>query len=161
MKQVLMKILHNSPLECSVNTILRYRPIVRKLEKLKRENNNLKVLEIGSGSKGITRFYKHPVIGMDAEFQIYNKNNYLTEVVGDVTKEFAFKDGEFDVVVSVDMIEHIPKKKRKTTFYKEPKKIIESEIKKLQKNFEIIQIIDLKPFDKDHALVVAKYITKN
>lgn len=52
-------------------------------------------------------------------------------------------------------------KTRSIDVTKEPKKIIESEIKKLQKNFEIIQIIDLKPFDKDHALVVAKYITKN
>jgi len=52
-------------------------------------------------------------------------------------------------------------KTRSIDVTKEPKKIIESEIKKLQKDFEIIQVIDLKPFDKDHALVVAKYITKN
>jgi len=52
-------------------------------------------------------------------------------------------------------------KTRSIDVTKEPKKIIENEIKKLQKDFEIIQVIDLKPFDKDHALVVAKYITKN
>ena len=52
-------------------------------------------------------------------------------------------------------------KTRSIDVTKEPKKIIQSEIKKLQKDFEIIQVINLEPFDKDHALVVAKYFTKN
>ena len=42
-----------------------------------------------------------------------------------------------------------------------PKKIFESEKKKLQKKFEIIQVIDLSPYDKDHAMVIAKYLEKN
>ena len=41
-----------------------------------------------------------------------------------------------------------------------PKKIIENEIKKLQTNFDIIQEIDLQPYDKDHAIVIAKYMKK-
>ena len=39
-----------------------------------------------------------------------------------------------------------------------PKKIIENEIKKLEVNFDIIQEIDLHPYDKDHAIVIAKYV---
>ncbi|MFB5611288.1 MAG: fibrillarin-like rRNA/tRNA 2'-O-methyltransferase [Nitrosopumilaceae archaeon] len=39
-----------------------------------------------------------------------------------------------------------------------PKKIIENESRKLQTNFEIIQQINLYPYDKDHAMVIAKYI---
>lgn len=38
-----------------------------------------------------------------------------------------------------------------------PKKIIENEKNKLKNNFEIIQVIDLNPYDKDHAMVIAKY----
>ncbi len=38
-----------------------------------------------------------------------------------------------------------------------PKKIIENESKKLNTNFEIIQRINLLPYDKDHAMVIAKY----
>ena len=38
-----------------------------------------------------------------------------------------------------------------------PKKVIENESKKLQTNFNILQQIDLQPFDKDHALVIAKF----
>jgi fibrillarin-like pre-rRNA processing protein len=41
-----------------------------------------------------------------------------------------------------------------------PKKIIESEVKKLQARFSVIQNIDLQPYDKDHAMVVAKYHAK-
>lgn len=38
-----------------------------------------------------------------------------------------------------------------------PKKVIENESKKLQTNFNILQQIDLQPFDKDHAMVIAKF----
>ena len=34
---------------------------------------------------------------------------------------------------------------------------IESEIQKIKTEFEILQSIDLHPYDKDHAIVVAKY----
>ena len=42
-----------------------------------------------------------------------------------------------------------------------PKKIIESELRKLKINFEILQQIDLYPYDKDHAMIIAKYHVKN
>ncbi|GFN42125.1 MAG: fibrillarin-like rRNA/tRNA 2'-O-methyltransferase [Marine Group I thaumarchaeote] len=38
-----------------------------------------------------------------------------------------------------------------------PRKIIKNELKKLQ-SFEIIQQIDLHPYDKDHVMVIAKYL---
>jgi len=42
-----------------------------------------------------------------------------------------------------------------------PKKIIEDELKKLRTNFQILQQIDLHPYDKDHAMIIAKYHVKN
>ena len=42
-----------------------------------------------------------------------------------------------------------------------PKKIIEDELKKLRTNFQILQQIDLYPYDKDHAMIIAKYHVKN
>lgn len=51
-------------------------------------------------------------------------------------------------------------KTRSIDVTKSPKKIIEAEIKKLQPNFSIIQNIDLQQYDRDHALVVAKYHAK-
>jgi len=42
-----------------------------------------------------------------------------------------------------------------------PKKIIVGELKKLRTDFQILQQIDLHPYDKDHAMIIAKYHVKN
>ena len=49
-------------------------------------------------------------------------------------------------------------KARSIDVTKDPKRIISEEVQKLQNDFEIIQQIDLLPFDKDHAMIVAKSI---
>jgi len=110
-KNKLAEFLYNSPLEISINMKLRYAPVVARLKKLRMQNKNLKVLEVGSGSKGVTRFFKYPVVGMDIEFQKY-KNRHLKEITSSATQRFPFKDNEFDVVIAVDAIEHIPENKR-------------------------------------------------
>jgi fibrillarin-like pre-rRNA processing protein len=48
-------------------------------------------------------------------------------------------------------------KTRSIDVVQEPKKTIANEIKKLESDFSIIQSIDLEPYDKDHAMVVAKF----
>jgi fibrillarin-like pre-rRNA processing protein len=48
-------------------------------------------------------------------------------------------------------------KTRSIDVTKNPNKIIEEEIKKLEPYFEINQVINLYPYDKDHAMVIAKY----
>jgi len=49
-------------------------------------------------------------------------------------------------------------KTRSIDVTKNPKKIIEEEIKKLEQYFEINQVIDLYPYDKDHAMVISRYL---
>tara|TARA_Y100000590_G_scaffold193321_1_gene219677 strand:- start:2944 stop:3615 length:672 start_codon:yes stop_codon:yes gene_type:complete len=49
-------------------------------------------------------------------------------------------------------------KTRSIDVTKDPKRIIDQEVKKLENGFEIIQQIDLSPFDKDHAMIIAKSI---
>ena len=46
-------------------------------------------------------------------------------------------------------------KTRSIDVTKDPKRVIKNEIKKLESLFEIKQTIDLQPYDKDHAMVVA------
>ena len=41
---------------------------------------------------------------------------------------------------------------------KDPKKVISNGIKKLEPLFEIKQIINLQPYDKDHAIVIAVFL---
>ena len=47
-------------------------------------------------------------------------------------------------------------KTRSIDVTKSPKKIIEEEIEKIKSRFEVIQSIDLHPYDKDHGMVIAK-----
>ena len=47
-------------------------------------------------------------------------------------------------------------KTRSIDVVKDPKMVIKDEIKKLETLFEIKQTIDLHPYDKDHAMVIAK-----
>jgi len=46
-------------------------------------------------------------------------------------------------------------KTRSIDVTKDPKRVIEDETKKLESIFEIKQTIDLHPYDKDHAMVIA------
>ena len=52
-------------------------------------------------------------------------------------------------------------KTRSIDVTKSPKKIIEEEIKKLEKNFDVLQEINLAPYDKDHAIVIARFVNSN
>ncbi|WP_420546017.1 fibrillarin-like rRNA/tRNA 2'-O-methyltransferase [Nitrosopumilus sp.] len=69
-----------------------------------------------------------------------------TKIAMDNCKIFLKENGYFFLVI----------KTRSIDVTKLPKKIVEEEIKKIEKNFEILQSIDLHPFDKDHAIVIAK-----
>jgi len=60
---------------------------------------------------------------------------------------FLKKEGIFFLVI----------KTRSIDVTKSPKKIIEQETEKLKINFDILQSIDLHPYDKDHAMVISKY----
>ena len=70
-----------------------------------------------------------------------------TKIAIENCKMFLKKGGFFFLVI----------KTRSIDVTKSPKKIIESEIQKIKTEFEILQSIDLHPYDKDHAIVVAKY----
>ena len=48
-------------------------------------------------------------------------------------------------------------KTRSIDVTKPPKQIINEEIQKIKEKFDILQTIDLHPYDKDHAIVIAKF----
>ena len=50
-------------------------------------------------------------------------------------------------------------KTRSIDVTKDPKHVINLEVKKLESDFNIEQVIDLKPYDKDHAMVIAKSLS--
>ena len=63
-------------------------------------------------------------------------------------KMYLKKEGYFFLVI----------KTRSIDVTKSPKRIIEEEIEKMEVYFEILQVIDLLPYDKDHAMVIAKFL---
>ncbi len=69
-----------------------------------------------------------------------------TKIAIDNCEMFLKKGGYFFLVI----------KTRSIDVTKSPRKIIEEEIEKLKSNFDILQSIDLHPYDKDHGMVVAR-----
>jgi len=70
-----------------------------------------------------------------------------TEIAIDNCEMFLKKGGYFFLVI----------KTRSIDVTKSPKKIVEEETQKLKSRFDVMQSIDLHPYDKDHAIVIAKF----
>lgn len=80
---------------------IRYLPIVAEIKK----NHYQSILEVGSGGLGIAPYLGRPVTGLDTSF----KPPYfslLNRVVGSGEK-IPHADKSFDVVIAVDILEHV------------------------------------------------------
>lgn len=91
-----------------LDIVLRYNPIVKDIK----EGKYRKILEVGSDDYGIAPFLnkKFNITLFDTTFRrkSLNKVKYKT---GSVLK-LPFKKDNYDIVVSLDMLEHIPQKYR-------------------------------------------------
>jgi len=74
---------------------------------------NSKILEIGSGSYGITPYLKKPITGVDFDFS-EPETPLLRQVKGTGDK-LPFKNNEFEICILSDVLEHIPENKREKT----------------------------------------------
>src|SRR3989344_4018605 len=86
---------------------LRYLPVVEKIKAL---GSTSSIVEVGSGGLGIAPYLKRQVVGVDLSFPP-PLHPLLTPVLGSAT-DLPFAARAFDIVVSLDMIEHIPPKLR-------------------------------------------------
>jgi hypothetical protein len=80
-------------------------PIVRIL-KAHSLFDSASLLEIGSGPFGIGRFRKVPFVGCDISFP-FEPAWPMTPMIAS-TAQLPLKDGEFDVVLVSDVLEHVP-----------------------------------------------------
>ncbi len=84
-------------------TALRYSPVVQKLKEAKLTDS--KILEIGSGSLGITPYLKKPINGIDVDFS-GPETPLLTKIPANGVV-LPFHKNSYDVVIAVDVLEHI------------------------------------------------------
>lgn len=83
--------------------LIRYLPVLRELDHFSELNS---VLEVGSGPLGLSRYTKRRVVGVDLKTTGPHYQNML--LIGASAGSLPFKDSSFDLVVSLDMLEHIP-----------------------------------------------------
>ena len=97
--------------ESSLDPALRYDTVIGLLAE--RYRPDLKILEVGSGSAGITEFLAHRVTGVDPAFErTAERRSPLLDPVVAAADALPFPDAAFDVVLSLEMLEHVPSQMR-------------------------------------------------
>jgi len=91
----------------NLDTALRYERAIALFADLYRPD--LSILEIGSGSAGITEFLNHPVTGVDTDFErTAERHSKLLNQVHGAADNLPLQSASYDVVVCLDMLEHVP-----------------------------------------------------
>lgn len=92
---------------------LRYLPIVSVLKK--KHLTHSKILEVGSGSLGITPYLKTSIDAVDVDFS-GPQIELLNKIKGSATN-LPMRKNSYDVVISSDTLEHLPKDKREQSIF--------------------------------------------
>lgn len=92
---------------------LRYLPVVDAIKKA--NLTHAKILEVGSGSLGITPYFKKNIDGADVDFT-GPSSSYLHKIKG-TADDLPFKKNSYDVSICVDTLEHLEKGKRQEAIY--------------------------------------------
>lgn len=122
---------------------LRYLPVVDKIKKI---DNRATVLEVGSGSLGIAPYLRRRITGVDTNFE-GPFHPQLLKVKGTVTK-LPFARNSYDIVISVDMLEHIKPLARKKAI---------SEMIRVAKKMAVIAVPCGSESEKEDATLLDEY----
>ena len=92
---------------------LRYSPAIKLLRSYFR-NGWPRVLDVGSGSAGLAYFSKKEVIGVDRSFVPDDLARFrsLMQPIRASATNLPFRDSSFEAVISMDLIEHLPRSVR-------------------------------------------------
>jgi len=90
------------------DSALRYLPIV---EDINRNRKNVRILEVGSGGLGIYPYLGKKIYASDINFDLPRCDQVV--MVYSNAQLLPFKEKTFDIVLAVDVLEHIPSMYRK------------------------------------------------
>lgn len=103
LKNLITRLLPRIPEGWQIDIATRYLPIVKEIENKK---ESVTILEVGSGPTGITAYLnRSSIVALDPDFS-ESPSDKLRAVIGDVS-HLPFPDKQFDLIVSVDMLEHV------------------------------------------------------
>jgi hypothetical protein len=99
----LIKYLNYKYPDWDVSVALRYLPIAKDIERSFKKKSS--ILDVGSGQFGLNTYLKnYDITGTDI---VPGDNNVKSKVVLASAEKLPFENNSFDVVVSVDMVEHL------------------------------------------------------
>lgn len=84
------------------DAFLRYLPVIRWIET---QAKPLAILEVGSGDFGLSTYLPEPIVKVDLKFSRASRPT-IPKARGNTAK-LPFKSGSFDLVFSVDLLEHL------------------------------------------------------
>ena len=91
----------------NLDSALRYGPLIQSMKKHKSvKNNSVKIVEVGSGNRGISSYAKLPSYGVDINFNSAIDAG-LQERIRASGENLPFEENDIDIVLSVDMLEHV------------------------------------------------------
>ena len=95
----------------NLDTALRYEAVLRLLAE--RWRPGIDVLEVGSGSGGVTEFLAYPVTGVDPAFERTAERStpWLSRIAGRADA-LPVGDASFDAVLCLEMVEHLAEAER-------------------------------------------------
>jgi SAM-dependent methyltransferase len=99
------------PTEATLDTALRYYTVLELLRD--RWRPDARVLEVGSGSGGVTEWLDHPVVGVDTAFERTAERSTarLEQRIGRANA-LPVESESFEFVLSLEMLEHLPEDER-------------------------------------------------
>lgn len=91
-----------------VETGLRYVPIAKDIERIR--NESLSILDVGSGASGIYPYLRrnYGLVGLDADFTKDSDKILIRDRVVAQSTRIPFPNKSFDIVVCLDVLEHVP-----------------------------------------------------
>jgi len=98
-----------------ITIALRYLPIAKDIKK--NFEKGVKILDVGSGEFGLATYIQegYQITGTDIDFG--NKRQKGLRIIKASAENLPFQDKEFDVVVSVDMLEHLSQSIRQKAIF--------------------------------------------